>query len=157
MRQSRTPSRKPRRVITSYFITGTGWLFLLLLGAAVCGFLGALVAERTGSAPWLGGILGFCLGPLGVLVAALLPAESGRTDLSVTAAIGASEPTPTAAWTMPPTAPPTSAAISDAVPAAGATVKACPDCAEYVQAAAKVCRFCGYNFVESRDASAESS
>jgi hypothetical protein len=136
-------------MVASYFITGTGWLFLWLIGAAVCGFLGALVAERTGSTPWLGGILGFFIGPVGVLVAALLPAERGTAD--ATTGGGA------AAWAMPSTDPSRSGSSADVAPAAEATLKTCPECAEQIQAAARVCRFCGHRFVEEKSSAPTTS
>lgn len=48
--------------------------------------------------------------------------------------------------------PPTSTEHQPPAPAAGAaSTKTCPDCAETVLAAAKVCRFCRYRFDESRE------
>ena len=61
-------------------ITGTGWLLLWLVDAAVCGFLGAWIAERGGGSPLLGGLLGFVLGPIGVLVAAIVVAGGHGPD-----------------------------------------------------------------------------
>jgi hypothetical protein len=43
----------------------------------------------------------------------------------------------------------TAAGAAGAPPAVGGmAVKACPDCAEQVRAAARKCRFCGYRFME---------
>ena len=121
-------------MVAYYFITGTGWLFLGLLAAAVCGFLGALAAERNGGSPWLGGGLGFFLGPIGVLLAAVLPGEPQAPSV--------------ARWAMPPAQPPLSTAPVGTSPES--TFRACPDCAEKIQTAAKICRFCGYDFIEGR-------
>jgi hypothetical protein len=43
-------------LVAYVYITGTGWLALLGLDAALCGFLGVLIAERGGVSAWLGGM-----------------------------------------------------------------------------------------------------
>jgi len=94
-----------------------------------------------------GGFLGLGGALLVVVAAALATADLGS----------ARQPMPTAAWTMQPAAAPTPASAATPAPAAEPTLKDCPDCAEQVQAAAKVCRFCGYNFVEGQSGSKSNS
>jgi hypothetical protein len=48
------------------------WVFGLLAGALVCGILGMVVASGKGNGG-MGFVLGLLLGPLGILIAVLLP------------------------------------------------------------------------------------
>jgi hypothetical protein len=48
-----------------------GWV--ILGGAAICGLIGTYVAVERNRSPIEGSVLGFLLGPIGVLVVALMP------------------------------------------------------------------------------------
>lgn len=77
---------------------------------------------------WVWGLL---LGWLGVLIVAL----QSRPQAPVI--IRPASPTPMTRAAAVPTVTP---------------VKLCPQCAEHVQSAARICRYCGYNFESSVEA-----
>lgn len=79
------------------------WLVLWLIGAAValtvCGALGAYVAAQKGREPVEGLVFGVLLGPLGVIVAGLMPTRDAQSP--------------------PPHAPQPDEEVRDALPRAG--------------------------------------
>lgn len=46
---------------------------LLLIGWLLCAIAGAVIADRRGGKAWLGALVGAVLGPIGVLLVAVLP------------------------------------------------------------------------------------
>jgi hypothetical protein len=123
------------------FLLGVGLQSVLLY----IGFGFGPVAEHNlyGTHPGAGGFLGLAGALLVVVAAALATPQVGTIR----------QPTPTAAWTMQPAA----ITPAPAAPPVEPTLKSCPDCAEQVQAAAKVCRFCGYDFIQDQSGSKPSS
>jgi hypothetical protein len=103
-------------------------VFLVLFFIGVCWVAPVFASNAIGKSkgkenPWLWGLL---LGWLGVLIVALQSRSQPPVIVS-------------ASYAAPAQALP--------APAAGPT-KQCPQCAEDVQAAARVCRFCGHRFEE---------
>ena len=66
-----------------FSLTNGQFLLLLLFVAVVCAVLGALVAQHGGGDVPLGGLLGFVLGPLGVLIAAVMSLHRRPSDGSM--------------------------------------------------------------------------
>lgn len=90
------------------------FVVLLVMGWVVMGFVGMFVSEAKGRGSGEGFLLGCLLGPLGVLVAALLPTKSTRESRH-TAITQVGEERP---------------------------MRACPHCAETILSAANICRYC---------------
>ena len=102
----------------------TFFLFIVVVSAAVVGAIGALVARAKNRSEAEGCLLGFLLGPFGMLIEALLPTQPG---------------------TQPFVGPYGVPALPPGVrfrPADGRVVRDCPFCAEEILANAVVCRFC---------------
>jgi hypothetical protein len=73
-------------------------IWLIAVGLTVCGALGAYVAAQKGREPVEGLVFGVLLGPLGVLVAGLMPTRDAQS---------------------PPHAPQPDEEVRDALPTAG--------------------------------------
>ena len=103
-------------------------LVIIVLAWIVPIFVAQAIGKGKGhKTSWLWGLF---LGWVGVLVVALQPSPPAPSGV-VPAPVG-----------IQPFAPnPTQTASPD--------IKKCPDCAELVQADAKICRFCGFRFDQS--------
>lgn len=53
---------------------------LYLLIGVLCGVAAALLAQNKGRSLAMGGVLGLLLGPLGLLIVAIAPADAGQVD-----------------------------------------------------------------------------
>lgn len=92
---------------------------LILFSILVCAALAGTIAGMRGASVALGVIVGLLLGPIGVLIACVLPRRRVETV------------------------------------ATGAPMKRCPFCAEAIQPAARVCRYCNRELVVPDSASPE--
>lgn len=97
----------------------TDALAILLVFGLLFGVAAGVVSSSKGGSGFLGFVLGFLLGPFGLIISFFIGSEAGKETRSV----------------------------------AYGNAKKCPMCAELVKREARICRFCGHNFVSPEDAS----
>ncbi|MAG93173.1 MAG: hypothetical protein CMJ48_05425 [Planctomycetaceae bacterium] len=98
------------------------FLVIRILLYVVFGFLGGWIAARKGYPPRLGVIVGVVMGPLGLLIGAILPrTKEGRKQAEFRRQLAAEA-------------------------AEYRKRQDCPSCREEISACAVVCGFCGHRF-----------
>jgi uncharacterized membrane protein YeaQ/YmgE (transglycosylase-associated protein family) len=119
-------------------------LAVFIVIGLITGAIAGVIRQNQGSDFWGGFAWGALLGIIGIVVVlATKPKVAGTTPA---VPVGAGQP---AIASAPP-----AVAASVRTPVshsrAGSETKVCPDCAEPVQAAARKCRYCGWQFQDER-------
>ena len=111
-------------------------LFFLITYVVVFGGLTAWLATTKHRDGCMWFVLGALIGPLALIAVGLAPAGQSAPETPRTPA--------TPVYSSP------SQSLPAGVEPAGGLTKRCPDCAETVQADARICRFCRYTFVAAQ-------
>lgn len=111
-----------------------GFVLLLFIGG-IGAILNALLASARGREPGLWAFIGFFFGIISLLILAVMPNLKEQTG-------------PVYLTRDPPNPPqdPTDTARQNEEPSINSETKICPQCAETVKFAARICRYCRYEF-----------